>query len=322
MHTVLIYKNGKVLTGELQDLKTPNTVWVDMLNPTPAELHELEQYTGISGAQIASLTSGKKRPVALDFQKYSVITFLTPTHLDGKTAKGVLTTESCVMLISNDKNDFITIHKDHVKAVDDIKSYSEKHLKEIFKQRATFILFTLLDEVIEDYYESLDIVNETVRAAEELALNVQLKKNLTRQILDAKKIMIFFHKALMANREVIITIEQEHLSFLDEQILRQFRVLSSSITQLIEINSTYRDILNTTTEIHLAAISNSLNITMKKITSWGAIILVPSLIAGIFGMNFKQVAAFEWQYGLEASVGAMVLSVILLYWFFRKRDWL
>lgn len=321
MHTVITLSNGKVAAGNLASLRTSNPVWVDMVSPTVEELQNLEQYTKIPADQIRAWMSGKKRPMALDFQKYSVVTFLTPAHII-KTHKNSLSTEPCVMLISNDRNDFITIHRDPLIAIEEIKSYTEKHLAEILRQGATFVLFTLLDEIIEDYYDSLDQINEIVRTAEELALNVHPETKLMQKILEAKKAMIFFHKALMGNREIIMTIEQEHLSFLDEQMLRQFRVLASSITQLIEINSTYRDILNTATEIHLTAISNSLNITMKKITSWGAIILVPSLIAGVFGMNFKHFPAFDWPYGLHASLVAMGLSVVVLYWFFRRKDWL
>lgn len=321
MHTVLTLANGKISEGSLSSLRTSNPVWVDIVSPTAEELQTLEQYTKIPADQIRAWMSGKKRPMALDFQKYSVITFLTPTHAI-KSHKNALSTEPCVMLISNDRNDFITIHKDSLTAVEEIKTYTEKHLTEMLRQGATFVLFTLLDEIIEDYYDSLDQINEIVRTAEELALNVHPEAKLMQKILEAKKAMIFFHKALMANREIIMMIEQEHLSFLDEQMLRQFRVLSSSITQLIEINSTYRDILNTATEIHLTAINNSLNITMKKITSWGAIILVPSLIASVFGMNFKHFPAFDWPYGLHASLIAMGLSVVVLYWFFRKKDWL
>lgn len=320
MHTVLVQKNGKIVYGDLKSLRTSLATWVDILNPTKEELNNLEKYTGISSEKIRSWMEGKKRPMALDFQKYSIVTFLSPIHTQ---EKAILAAEPCVMLISNDRNDFITIHKDPLLAIEEIKSYAAKHKDQIFKQRATFILFTLLDEIVEDYYGCLDRINETVHEAEELALNVeQPGKNLMRKIIHAKKAMIFFHRALVSNREVITAIEQEHLSFLDEQLLRQFRLLSSSITQLIEINSTYRDILNIATEIHLTAISNNLNNTMKKVTSWGAIILVPSLIAGIFGMNFKHFQAFNWEYGVTASLSAMAFAVAVLYWFFRKRDWL
>lgn len=332
MQTILVQDGTKIVSGRLQSLRSSKTVWVDIVGPSQTELEELAQHTNIPANQILAWMEGKKRPVAMDFQKYSIITFLAPTNAadpsagradrTDKTVKEIFATQPCVMLISNDKNDFITIHKHPLASVEKIKSYSEPLLCNIFRQRATFILFTLLNELVERYFEALDGIHEIVNEAETAALNVKVERMLSRKILHAKKAMIYFHKALFANREVIMAIEGEHLGFLDENMLREFRILSSSITQLIEINSTYRDILNTTTEIHLTAISNSLNMTMKKVTSWGAIILIPSLVAGVFGMNFKHFDMFEWKYGVELSVGLMALSVLLLYLYFRKKDWI
>lgn len=322
MHRVLVHKDGKVVTGRLSDLKTSSTVWVDITQPTDQELAELQKFTEIEPEYIHEWLAGKKRASALDFQKYSVVIFLAPLERVLKTGRRMLTTEPCVMLISHDRNDFITIHGNPLHAIQEMESYSEKHKVDIFTKRATFLLFTLLDEIIEHYFDSLDFINATVQKAESLAFNVHPEINLMQQILTSKKTIIYFHKALITNREVITTIEQEHLSFLDDELSREFRILSSSLMQLVEINSTYRDILNTATEIHLSVISNNLNTIMKKITSWGAIILLPSLVAGIFGMNFKHFSVFDWEYGLEFSLVTMVASVFVLYWFFRKKDWL
>lgn len=322
MHNVFVYRQGKISKGEINDLKTSDTVWVDITNPTNQELGQITQHTGIEEKQIRGWMGEKKRPAALDYKKYSVLTFLEPVEEILKNGKRTIVAKPCVILISHTRNDLITIHAKPMRAISNIESYQEIYKNQIFSKGATFLLFTLLNEIIEHYYDSLDILNETVQEAEVLAVNSKPGARLMQQILAVKKSIIYFHKALIANREVIVAIENEHLEFLDEEMLREFRILSSSLTQLMEINSTYRDILNSSTEIHLAVISNNLNETMKKITSWGAIILVPSLIAGIFGMNFKQVAAFEWEYGLETSVGAMVLSVAVLYWYFRKKDWL
>lgn len=306
----------------MADLKSSATVWVDFINPTDQELTELEQYTEIESRHIRAWMEGKKKPAATDFQKYSVLTFLAPSEHACRECKQLIAAEPCVILVSHDRNDFITVHKHPLDAIKDMEQYPEKHKADVFKERTTFLLFTLLNEIIEHYYDSLDIINEIVQKAEELALNPRPEKNLMKQVLEAKKSIIYFHKALVANREVITMIEHEHLGFLDETMLREFRILSSATVQLIEINSTYRDILNTATEIHLTVLSNTVNVTMKKVTSWGAIILIPSLIASVFGMNFEHFDAFKWEYGLEISLVAMVASVGILYWFFKRRDWI
>lgn len=322
MHRVLINKQGRVQPGQMSDLRGAQTTWVDMTNPTGDELAELERYTKIDATQIRAWLEGKKKATASDFQQYSVLTFLAPVETNSKRCSHIISTEPCVMMVSSDRNDFITIHRHPLLAILEIDQFPEKYKTEIFSQRATYLLFTLLNEIIEDYYTSLDRINETVQKAEAAALDPKPETNLMHQVLAVKKSIIFFHRALIANREVITVIEHEHLGFLDESILRQFRIISSSITQLVEITSTYRDILNTATEIHLTVISNSVNTTMKKVTSWGAVILIPSWIAGIFGMNFKHFAMFEWEYGVEISLAMMAASVGILYWFFKRRDWI
>lgn len=322
MHNVFVYRQGKISKGEINDLKTSDIVWADFTNPTSDELEQISRHTNIEPKQIRGWMGEKKRPAALDYKKYSVLTFLEPIEETSKSGKRTIATKPCVVLISHTKNDLITIHQQPLRAINNIENYPETYKKQTFSRGATFLLFTLLNEIIEHFYDALDIVNETVQQAEVLAVASRPGARLLQQILASKKSIIYFHKALIANREVIVTIENEHLEFLDDEMLREFRILSSSLTQLMEINSTYRDILNSSTEIHLAVISNNLNETMKRITSWGAIVLVPSLIAGIFGMNFKFFSAFDWQYGLELSLGSMSASVVILYWYFRKKGWL
>ena len=82
-----------------------------------------------------------------------------------------------------------------------------------------------------------------------------------------------------------------------------------------------RDILSSALEAHLAVVSNRLNEIMKRLTSWGAIILVPTLIAGIYGMNFRHMPELNWVFGYPFALGLMVASGLLLYRAFKRRGW-
>ena len=75
-------------------------------------------------------------------------------------------------------------------------------------------------------------------------------------------------------------------------------------------------------ELQLAQVSNRLNVVMKKLTAWAAIILIPTLIAGIYGMNFRHMPELDWTLGYPLALGVMASSAGVLYWSFRKRDWL
>jgi magnesium transporter len=80
-----------------------------------------------------------------------------------------------------------------------------------------------------------------------------------------------------------------------------------------------RDILSSVLEIHLAAASNQLNVTMKRLTAWGTIFVAITAIAGIYGMNFKYMPELEWRYGYFAVLALMALISLGLFFYFKKR---
>ena len=83
-----------------------------------------------------------------------------------------------------------------------------------------------------------------------------------------------------------------------------------------------RELIGNAVDAHLALASNQMNEIMKKMTSWGAILLGSTLIAGIYGMNFKDMPELELRYGYYGALGAMVLLTTLLYVMFRRKRWL
>lgn len=83
-----------------------------------------------------------------------------------------------------------------------------------------------------------------------------------------------------------------------------------------------RELLGNAVDAHLAIISNRMNSVMKKMTSWGAIILGSTLVAGIYGMNFVHMPELKWRYGYPYALGLMLTITIVGYRFFRNKDWL
>ena len=94
------------------------------------------------------------------------------------------------------------------------------------------------------------------------------------------------------------------------------------ITQLIDMETTYRDILTGTLDIYMSAVSNNMNVVVKKMTAYGSLILVPTLISGIYGMNFRHMPELGWGYGYYLALLMMLISVVILYYYFDKNDWI
>ena len=85
---------------------------------------------------------------------------------------------------------------------------------------------------------------------------------------------------------------------------------------------TQRDLLTGLLEAHLSVVSNRLNEVVLRLSSWGAIVLVPTLIAGIYGMNFDHMPELHWRLGYPYALMVMVLASTALWAFFRRRRWI
>ena len=113
---------------------------------------------------------------------------------------------------------------------------------------------------------------------------------------------------------------------IDKKNIKRFRSLYNDITQLIDTEGTYRDIMTGTLEIYLSSVSNNLNQVMKTLTIVASFILLPTLIAGIYGMNFHFMpeinTQFGQKYGYYFALFLMAFSILLMYFYFRRKGWI
>ncbi|MGZ5353119.1 MAG: CorA family divalent cation transporter, partial [Actinomycetota bacterium] len=101
-----------------------------------------------------------------------------------------------------------------------------------------------------------------------------------------------------------------------------FRDVQDHVIRSIELIDNIRELLSSALEARLAQASNRLNVVMKQLSAWAAIILLPTLIAGIYGMNFEHMPELDWRLGYPLSLGSMAVTSFALYRVFKRKDWL
>lgn len=317
MTKTLVLDKNKVREGDFAEIKSNKVVWVDVVGPKDKDFEAISKVTKIDKAEIIELLSKKQRSVVKDNAHHSIVVIHSP-HLD----PGRITTHPFVIFVSKSRGDLITIHDRESLSVKRIFEYPEHRKINIFKKGPTIMLLTVIDEIINTYFSVMEDFDDKIEEIEDNIFDVKRTNQVMKKLFSVKRSLIYFHKALIANRDVISCIEREYAKFIDKNYLENFRELYTDLTQLVEVNTTYHDILTSMVEIHLSSVSNNLNVTMKKVTSWGALILVPSLIAGVFGMNFAYIPTLKSPAGFFLALFLMVISVILLYMYFRKKDWM
>ncbi|MDP3740985.1 MAG: magnesium transporter CorA family protein [bacterium] len=317
MFKIQILHNGEISPGRFSDLKTKHTtVWLDCASPTASEFEQIAEHTEISVEEISELLHKNQRPIIEDIGKFTAVVFHSPEA--GRKSNIV---KPHLFLASKEQKDFISLHQGSSAALDRIDAYPTRRKLETFQKGSTALLFAALSELATEGFAVLDFFGEEIGRLEEQVFDPKLSQMVMRRVFQIKKELIYLQRSFSSDREVVSEIEKAYGQFLDPKQLSDFRLLHADVTQLIELAATYRDIIISVVEVHLSAISNNLNVIMKKLTAWAAIILVPSLFAGIFGMNFQVLPLSTHPSGFWFMVGLMFVSVIALYLYFKHNDW-
>jgi magnesium transporter len=184
------------------------------------------------------------------------------------------------------------------------------------------LLYTLLDEVVDDYFELIERLEDESEDVEEAVFSDEPTPDLQERMFRLKKRILLFRRRVAPLREVLDLLGEE-AGLVTDPLRPYYRDVADHVLRVLEFIDNVRDLLTTGLEAHLSQTSNRLNQVMKKLTSWAAIILVPTLIAGIYGMNFiRPFPRFGNPSGFWIAIGMMGASAAVLYWVFKKRDWL
>ncbi|MCK4884100.1 MAG: magnesium transporter CorA family protein, partial [Candidatus Diapherotrites archaeon] len=243
--------------------------------------------------------------------------FLFAVACDSKITKpvsvGVFLQKKLLLIVSKTK----------MQRIDNVKKslQNNKYKKELSAEGLSFLAFRFLDGFVESFFPAVEKIDDQIELIEKEVLKSPSKKTVEK-IFGLKKNLIFLHKAFSANREVLMSIEKGYLSSINKKTVLRFKDTYYDINQLIDIEETYREIITSAFDIYLSMVSNDLNVMMKRITVIGSILLVPTLISGIYGMNFTFIPFNDHPLGFYSTVFGMVLIFVGIYYYSKIKNWI
>jgi len=320
MITVYKFQKGGVKKGSVDDLGNSVKCWANCIRPNENELKRLSEKAKIPISELRSVMDPEERPKVADLKHYSLIIVRAPW-----TRSNVIKTTPIAIFVSKNKNNVITITLREISSVNNLKDTLKLNKIEVHERGLSYFTYRLLDEVLNRYFTILDDVEERIDKIEDKVIE-QPNKMTVQEIFSMKNTLIFFHKALAANREVISSIEKEYVSHIDKKNVKRFSALYNEVTQLIDMVGTHREIMTGTLDLYISSLSNNLNQVMKTLTIIASFVLVPTLISGIYGMNFVFMPEINTllgqQYGYYFALGLMALSVLGMFIYFKKKKWM
>ncbi|CAN5781669.1 magnesium/cobalt transporter CorA [soil metagenome] len=187
-----------------------------------------------------------------------------------------------------------------------------------------YLVYSILDELVDGYFEAIDAFEDTVEAFEERVLTEQVGRDgdIQAELLALRRRLVEFRRVLVPLRDVMGTLMRGDVAWVDDATRLHLQDVFDHVLRAIESLDSQRELVGNAVDAYLALASNRMNEVMKRMTSWGAILLGSTLVAGIYGMNFEHMPELGWRYGYPFALGIMVLITLAGYRSFSRRDWL
>jgi magnesium transporter len=324
--TCRLYRNGvleerRIRTADISTLlRDPDALlWVDVERPTDRDMAQLAEEFGFHELALEDSIHPHQRP---KIESYGSYYFLVAYGVSPSATE--LGTHELAAFVG--RNYFVTVRKDPPYDLAPVCKRSEAH-SQLCTEGGAYLLYLLLDEIVDGYFDALDQLEDLSEEVEDAVFREQeqpTQEEMGRQtqIFLLKKQLLKFRRVTSPLREVLDVMQRRTIDVVTEALEPYYRDVYDHILRATDSLDTTRDILSSALEANLSVISNRLNEIMKKLTSWASIILVPTLIAGIYGMNFRHMPELHWYFGYPMALGLMLLSALLLYRSFKRRDWL
>jgi magnesium transporter len=183
-------------------------------------------------------------------------------------------------------------------------------------------LWALLDVIVDGYFTLSEVVDDRLDHIEDVIFREDAQAATPQEVFLLRRKMVEFRRAAAPIREVLSTMLRHEVEWIGPAATVLLQDVYDHALRIAEIGETQRELLTGLLEAHLAIASNRMNDVMKKTSSYGAILLVSTLIAGIYGMNFEYMPELDFKYGYFVALGFMAIATLILWRQFKKKGWL
>lgn len=276
---------------------------------------------GLHPLTIEDILNTTQRPKLDVFDEYVFLVARMHLFNDGNHEIG---TEQVSFVLG--KNFLLSFQEKEGDTFEAVRNRIRNNKGRIRKMGADYLLYALLDSIVDNYFILLEKVDLEIETLEEELLAKPDPKILQR-IHTLKREMIMLRKSIWPLREVISGLQRDEIPQVSESINYFVKDLYDHTIQVIDTVETFRDMISGMLDIYLSSLSNRMNEIMKVLTIFAAIFIPLTFIAGIYGMNFNPAKSpfnmpeLDWYLGYPFALGLMVLVVAGMLFYFKRKNW-
>jgi magnesium transporter len=310
-------KFGDIGVAEITDYlqRADCFVWVALHDPTAAELGEMQRAFGLHPLAVEDAQAGHERP---KIEEYGDSLFAVLHLVEAKGAE----LHVGELAVFAGRNYVLSVRNNAEKGFQDVRARSERE-PDLLRQGPGYILYALMDAVVDRYFPLLELLEDEIDAIER---RIFAPKGAPRENIEAlyalkQRLMVMKH-AVAPLLEGVSNLSGARVPTLCSGITVYFRDVYDHLQRLNQTADSIRDTVATATAENLAMVTLHENETMKRLAAYAALLAVPTMIAGIYGMNFEHMPELKWRYGYLFSLLTMAGIDIYLYYRFKRARWL
>jgi magnesium transporter len=297
-------------------LQRPNCfVWVALRDPSAAELNDMQRVFGLHPLAVEDAQAGHERPKIEEYgdSLFAVIHMVEPNGAEFHVGE---------LAIFAGRNYVLSVRNRAQKGFHDVRARCERE-PQLLRQGPGFILYALMDAVVDRYFPILELLEDELDSIEGriFAADGVPRENIEALYALKERLMVIKH-AVAPLLEGVSNLSGARVPVLCAGISLYFRDVYDHLQRLNQTAESIRDTVTTAISVNLSMITLQESETMKRLAAYAALLAIPTMIAGIYGMNFEHMPELKWRYGYALSLLVMAALDIFLYFRFKRARWL
>lgn len=336
MITITVFEQDRMREGRLSELRDligddQVTIWVEITEPTDADVAVLQDVFHFHPLAIEDTRNHEQRPKLEEYPGYLFILVNTVTltaqkpdlhKADGSLILHDLDVDELDIFVG--RNYLVTVCLLNAPVIQQVRR--RVGLGASLRVTASYLLYVLLDEVVDSYFPVMEVLEEEIGALEDRILQRPQRYMLNR-LFELKRMMMALWRVVWPERDILAILMHPHNLIFGQNDSMQFylRDVSDHLLWLSDMLATYRDMLTTMIDLYMSSVSNQLNLVVNRLTVLTLIIGVMTVISGFYGMNFEQTwPPFKEPWGVSFVLGLMIFGMaailLLVRWLRREHN--
>ncbi|MDH3535111.1 MAG: magnesium/cobalt transporter CorA [Gammaproteobacteria bacterium] len=309
---------------EARDYLERDTVtWIHVQGDAEAEtMRQLGKLFGLHHLALEDVINSGQRPKVDDYKDQLFVVMAHPFKEDNPT--NVVMAQLSIFI---GHNFLISFHPGANDPFDPVRKRLREHAGRIRQKGSDYLLYALIDLVIDEGFPVLELLGDEIEALEEELLDRPTRDSLHR-LHHLKRTMLIVRRMLWPQREILNRLMHDENGIIAAENQVYYRDCYDHTIQIMDLVETYRDMVSGLLDIYLSSVSYRLNEIMRVLTIIATIFIPLTFIVGVYGMNFSNnespwaMPELRWYYGYPLVWLLMIVILAGMLFYFRRKKWL